>query len=171
MDIYSSSVRSKKNITREYIEEIFTIYDQSGTGFINIKKLKMFMRSLGLEPRQDEVKQITKQMLTNEIARSVNPEAFNSEEIYHLLATRYEENCMMEEIPNVFMFFDTEGKGYITISDLRKVANELDENYDDDDLKEMVNLADFSKKGRVYPNEFKVIMKKNITLLKKFINR
>lgn len=61
------------NFTKEFVEDVFNNCDQSGSGFINIKKLKVVlfqiyfaksidnyrlqivMRALGLEPRQEEV--------------------------------------------------------------------------------------------------------------------
>lgn len=52
----ASSSLKKDSINKEFIEEVFANCDTAGTGFISIKKLKIVMRAVGLEPRQEEVR-------------------------------------------------------------------------------------------------------------------
>ena len=127
--------RDGNDFSREFIDQIFAQCDSSGTGFIGIKKLKIVMRALGLEPRQDEINKITKKMLANEAARSVNKDAFCAEELAYVLADRFKESEVKDEIHSAFGLFDVEGKGYITIDDLRRISNELGESLTDDELK------------------------------------
>ncbi len=59
-----------------------------------------------------------------------------------------------EEILRAFQLFDTEDKGYITIDDLRRVARELGEGLEEDELMAMIEEFDLEGKGGVGRDEF-----------------
>lgn len=138
---------------------------------------------MGLEPRQAEIDKLTAKMAANDAARQVSsgrraartpgPDSFTLEELRYVLEDRLDdEDCGGREIHGAFELFDTQGKGYINFSDLKRVAKELGEDEVDDKqlwvsrasgadaLQEMIHFADFSKRGRVTEEDFKVIMKK-----------
>ena len=76
-------------------------------------------------------------------------EAFTAEELIYLLSDRFKEAEDTDEIQSAFKLFvsdlisfiiivtlqDTDGKGFITVNDLRRISNELGENLGDDELK------------------------------------
>lgn len=67
------------------------------------------------------------------------------------------------DFQHVFDLFDVDGKGYITVDDLREVALELGE--DDmtmDELQEMVDRACSRKTGKVTLKEFSKMMTLNL---------
>ena len=47
---------------RSEIKEAFSVFDSTGSGFIDGKDLKMAMRALGFEPRKDEISDLMKQI-------------------------------------------------------------------------------------------------------------
>lgn len=59
-----------------------------------------------------------------------------------------------EEILRAFDLFDTEGKGMISLDDLRRVARELGEGLEDDELVAMIEEFDLDGKGGVGREEF-----------------
>jgi centrin-3 len=59
-----------------------------------------------------------------------------------------------DEILRAFSLFDTEGKGMITLEDLRRVARELNEGLDEDELVAMIEEFDLEGKGGVGKEEF-----------------
>ncbi len=60
----------------------------------------------------------------------------------------------VEEIKKAFELFDDEGKGKITLSDLKRVARELGEKISTHDLKQMITAADRSGTGQVSLEDF-----------------
>uniref|UniRef100_A0A1I8BWV2 EF-hand domain-containing protein n=1 Tax=Meloidogyne hapla TaxID=6305 RepID=A0A1I8BWV2_MELHA len=161
----------KDDLTKDIVEQIFADCDKSGSGFINIKKLKVWfavvvinlaivMRALGLEPRQEEVNKLMNRMFEDSTARSVNPEAFTAQELFNILSDRLKGDKIGDEIQTAFQLFDSNEKGFINFEDLQKVAKELGEELNEDEFKEMILLAECSTKGQVTLNEFKNVMKK-----------
>ncbi|KAG0333928.1 eukaryotic translation initiation factor 2C, 2, partial [Podila humilis] len=65
-----------------------------------------------------------------------------------------------DELSRVFQLFDAQGKGYIRMDDLRRLANELGLSMTDQQLEEMMDEADRDGNGAVTPDEFGRIMKK-----------
>jgi centrin-3 len=59
-----------------------------------------------------------------------------------------------EEILRAFALFDTEGKGMITLEDLRRVARELNEGLEEEELVAMIEEFDLEGKGGVGQEEF-----------------
>lgn len=59
-----------------------------------------------------------------------------------------------DEILRAFDLFDTEGKGMISLDDLRRVARELGEGLEEDELAAMIEEFDLEGKGGVGRDEF-----------------
>jgi Ca2+-binding EF-hand superfamily protein len=70
---------------------------------------------------------------------------------------------LKDDVEKVFELFDTSGKGYINMQDLRKVAHDLGEkNVSDAEVNEMIQRV--STSGQVTLDQFREIMKNNILL-------
>jgi centrin-3 len=59
-----------------------------------------------------------------------------------------------EEILRAFALFDAEDKGIISLDDLRRVARELGEGLEEDELAAMIEEFDLEGKGGVGRDEF-----------------
>lgn len=59
-----------------------------------------------------------------------------------------------EEILRAFELFDTENNGLISLQDLRRVARELGEGLEEDELTAMIEEFDLDGKGGVGREEF-----------------
>lgn len=59
-----------------------------------------------------------------------------------------------DEILRAFDLFDTEGKGMISLDDLRRVARELGEGLEEEELVAMIEEFDLEGKGGVGREEF-----------------
>ena len=66
-----------------------------------------------------------------------------------------------DELRTTFHLFDTLHKGYITVQDLGRVAEEVAEqdSYDDSELGRMIDEFDTDENGCINFDEFKRIMK------------
>ena len=76
------------------------------------------------------------------------------DEFFYMMTTRPSQNESREEIHKTFVTFDSQRTGYIALKDLRKVAKELGELHDDNELGEMIERADFDQDGLVSEDEF-----------------
>lgn len=65
-----------------------------------------------------------------------------------------------EDILKVFALFDAEGKGRITLRDLKRVAKELGETMSEAELLEMIERADSNGDGEVSRDDFVEVMTK-----------
>lgn len=64
------------------------------------------------------------------------------------------------EIARAFELFDSEGRGVITLSDLRRVARVLGEDCSEEDLQEMIDAAAGTRAGQVYMKDFEDVMQR-----------
>ena len=64
------------------------------------------------------------------------------------------------EIQRAFELFDHEGRGVITLSDLRRVARVLGEEVSDEDLQEMIDEAAGTRPGQVFLKDFEEVMQR-----------
>merc|ERR1711934_795342 len=70
------------------------------------------------------------------------------------------EKDSREDIEKVFKMFDDDSTTKITFKNLARVAEELGETIDDEELQDMVNQADRGGDGAINCDEFYRIMKK-----------
>ena len=64
------------------------------------------------------------------------------------------------EIERAFELFDSEGRGVITLGDLRRVARVLGEEVSDQDLQEMIDEAAGTRPGQVFLKDFEEVMQR-----------
>ena len=125
------------------IKEAFDLFDLDGEGTIDPKELKIAMQSLGFEAKNQTIYQ-----MIADIDADGNG-AIDFEEFLSLMTARVGEKDSKEDIEKVFKLFDDERTGCITIKNLRRVAKELGEAMDDNELNEMIERADSNKDGLV----------------------
>uniref|UniRef100_A0A915Q2Q2 EF-hand domain-containing protein n=1 Tax=Setaria digitata TaxID=48799 RepID=A0A915Q2Q2_9BILA len=151
------SQRTISEYSRRELQEAFSKCDPESTGVTSIKNLKTILRSLGFEPRNDEIRVLTAKIEENGKQRK---DKVTFEELSALLSEKLDERNGVREMRAAFELFDSDFKGYITIDDLRKVAKELGETIAEDQLREMILEADTRGSGNVCEADFCTMMKK-----------
>merc|ERR1711862_72609 len=118
-----------------------------GSGSIDTKELKVAMRALGFEPKQEEI---------NKMIGDVDDDGSGTIEYPEFL------KMMTFKILKAFKLFTGEDKWNprINFKNLQRVAKELGERMTDEELQEMINEADTDGDGEVNEEEFLRIMKK-----------
>mmetsp|Transcript_4090 Transcript_4090/g.25753 ORF Transcript_4090/g.25753 Transcript_4090/m.25753 type:complete len:117 (-) Transcript_4090:2262-2612(-) len=112
------------------------------------------MRALGFEPSKEEIKQIIAD------ADKEGDGNIEFEDFLNLMTLKYSERDPKDEIVKAFKLFDEDDSGRISFKNLKRVAKELGENITDEELQEMIEVADRDGDGEVNQEEFVRIMQK-----------
>ena len=139
------------------LKEAFDLFDTEKTGAIEIEELKHTMNSLSFERKNKMVYQILDKL---DGPQFKNKDRITFEEFLDLMTARIHDKDSKEEIMKVFELFDYDGKGHITLEDLKNICFELGEELSEQELKEMIDRADLDGKGYVNAEEFYNIMTK-----------
>lgn len=151
----SAKVASRPGLTDEELQEVreaFNLFDTEGTGKIDPKELKAAMQSLGFDAKNATVFSIIR-----DIAGS-GEESITFDVFVEMLTSKIGESDSREDINKVFSLFDVDGKGLITLRDLKRVAKELGETLTDAELLEMIERADRDGDSQITPDDFAAIM-------------
>merc|ERR1712137_1166680 len=146
-----------KKLTDEQVQQIaqaFQLFDTDGSGTIETQELKIAMRALGFEPKQEEI---------DKMVRDVDDDGSGSvdyPEFLEMMAHKILNRDPVEEINKAFELFDGDNTGRVTFKNLKRVAKELGERLTDEELQEMIDEADRDGDGEVNNDEFQRIMKK-----------
>merc|ERR1712201_47657 len=81
-------------------------------------------------------------------------------EFLAMMTGKMGEKDTREDIEKVFKLFDDDNTGKISLRNLRRVAQELGENIDEEALQDMINQADRDGDGEINIDEFYRSMKK-----------
>eukprot|EP01060_Flectonema_neradi_P006133 TRINITY_DN14100_c0_g1_i1.p3 TRINITY_DN14100_c0_g1~~TRINITY_DN14100_c0_g1_i1.p3 ORF type:complete len:187 (+),score=38.34 TRINITY_DN14100_c0_g1_i1:61-621(+) len=127
------------------IKQAFDLSDVAGTGRIKAKDIKVALRALGFEPKNDELKK-----LINSVDRSNSGELDFNMYLEVLLRKMGEKDSREETLKAFKMFCDTErhdrSKGdVITFEDLKVISQEIGEQMTDEELMEMIEFATKSR--------------------------
>ncbi|KAF6731318.1 Centrin-2 [Oryzias melastigma] len=139
---------------KQEIREAFELFDTDGSGFIDVKDLKVAMRALGFEPKKEEIKK-----MISEVDKDATGK-ISFADFLTVMTQKMAEKDSKEEILKAFRLFDDDETGKISFRNLKRVAKELGENLTDEELQEMIEEADRDGDGEVNQEEFLRIMKK-----------
>merc|ERR1712094_122431 len=126
-------------LTEEQMDEIreaFGLFDSDASGQIDIRELKAAMRALGFEVKNEELKK-----MVSDIDNDGNG-TIEFGEFLQMMTGKIGEKDTREDIEKVFKLFDDDNTNKISFRNLARVAEELGENIDDEELQDMINQAD-----------------------------
>merc|ERR1712216_855291 len=147
------SAKKKGGLSEEQMEEIreaFNLFDGDQSGAIDVRELKAAMRALGFEVKNEELKK-----MVSDVDNDGNG-TFEFQEFLQMMTGKMGEKDSREDIEKVFKLFDDDNTNKISFRNLARVAEELGENIDDEELQDMINQADRDGDGdqhrRVLPH-------------------
>merc|ERR1712220_38440 len=133
------SAKKKGGLSEEQMEEIreaFGLFDADASGMIDVRELKAAMRALGFEVKNEELKK-----MVADIDGDGNG-TIEFGEFLQMMTGKMGEKDSREDIEKVFKLFDDDNTNKISFRNLARVAEELGENIDDEELQDMINQAD-----------------------------
>ncbi|ORY14703.1 hypothetical protein BCR34DRAFT_225014 [Clohesyomyces aquaticus] len=160
---------------REEITEAFNLFDLDKDQHIDYHELKVAMKALGFDLPKTEILSILQThgvpspSASNPSHPSSKAKAAAAAASSHqaparlllpfhtfqtLMASRILSRDPTEEIVRAFDLFDEGGKGKITLQDLRRVARELGEGLQEDELVAMIEEFDMDADGAISREEF-----------------
>ena len=122
--------------------------DKGKDGKITLLELANVMRSLNMDPTEEELKE-----MIDEVDLDGNGE-IDFEEFVTLMNRRSKETDTEEVIINAFKVFDIEGNGLLSITDMRHIMINMTENVNEDELDEILINADTDGDGFIKYEEF-----------------
>merc|ERR1712100_597858 len=118
-------------LTDEQLDEIreaFSLFDADASGMIDIRELKAAMRAIGFEVKNEELKK-----MVADIDNDGNG-TIEFAEFLAMMTGKMGEKDTREDIEKVFKLFDDDNPNKISFRNLARVAEELGENIDDEEL-------------------------------------
>ncbi|KAJ9479772.1 Cell division control protein 31 [Pseudozyma hubeiensis] len=137
---------------RQEIKEAFELFDTDKDGAIDYHELKVAMRALGFDLKKAEVLKLLRDH------DKTNSGLLEWDDFNKIMSERIASRDPMEEIRKAFSLFDDDGTGKISLRNLKRVAKELGETLDDDELQAMIDEFDLDQDGEINENEFIQIM-------------
>ncbi|KAI5361962.1 Putative EF-hand domain-containing protein [Septoria linicola] len=154
---------------REEINEAFQLFDLDKDSHIDYHELKVALKALGFELPKPELLQILQQhgvpassLTANHPVQQPAQPTFSGpsrlllshQAFVSIAAQRVLARDPREEITRAFELFDTNGKGRIELQDLRRVARELGEGLQEEELAAMIEEFDVRGQGGITQEEF-----------------
>ncbi|KAA0152375.1 hypothetical protein FNF27_01653 [Cafeteria roenbergensis] len=138
---------------RAEIKEAFDLFDTDRSGAIDYHELKVCMRALGFDVTKEEVQRLMSEHDV-EGKGEIGYSAFEE-----IMRDKFADRDPEEEIRKAFRLFDEEGKGTISVRNLRRICRELGEGLSDDELRAMIDEFDRDDDGEINEEEFFAIMR------------
>merc|ERR1712098_520484 len=147
----SKRYNATENLSEEKLQEfkdIFSFFDRDGGGFISSLELGQVMKTFGWNPTESEL-----QELISEIDQDGNGEiSFN--ELVWLMTRELHDDEIEDEIREAFRCFGKDGHGFIPVTDLSRVLQNVGDKLSEEETEEFLREADLDGDGNVNYEEF-----------------
>lgn len=150
----------------------FTLFDLDKDNYIDYHELKVALKALGFDLPKAEIldilqthgipaSQLAPPTTNNKQAPPAHPTfsgpsrlLLSHNHFLNIAAQRMDARDPREEILRAFDLFDADGKGRIELGDLRRVARELGEGLQEEELAAMIEEFDIRGEGGIGREEF-----------------
>ena len=140
------------------IKKTFELFDQNGNGKINAREIKTAMLNIGYDENNPEVYQLAAELDTPLNAKNGGA---SFDDFCKTVNYRIPEKETNEQLRKVFnLFLDNPNDSTTTLASIKRVVDELGENFEEAELNAMLTKA--SKSGAELTfDDFVTIMKSN----------
>jgi Ca2+-binding EF-hand superfamily protein len=151
------------------LTEAFSLFDEHRVGRISIGDFRAVLESLQSSSSATPPSYKHLDKLLGQLSKHEDSELLDLDEYLRLMESTSLQHTLQanaddqDNFAHVFELFDLEGKGYITLQDLERVAKELGEHdMTREELEEMMERANSKHSGRVTLQEFAKLMTLNL---------
>nr|XP_037276736.1 calmodulin-A-like [Rhipicephalus microplus] len=135
------------------LREAFALFDKKGSGTISTKELGNVIRALGQNPTEAELKDMIAEVDTN------GNGTVGCSEFIAMMNKKARTADTEDEMREAFRVFDRDGNGFITAAELQQVMSTLGENLTDEEVDNMIRVADMDGDRQINCEEFVALMK------------
>jgi len=136
-------------------KEAFNMLDENCDGLISAAEIKSMFAKIEQPISDDEVKVMLKEI-------DLDGNEFIDLDEFIQMMVKYENRITPEQyevsLRRVFEIFDLDKNSFITETELKEVMAKLGEHLSDEEVADMIRVADEDGDGRINFNEFKTIM-------------
>ena len=152
----------KSGLSNDEVDEIrqaFDLFDTNGTGKIDPKELKAAMQSLGFDSKNPTIYTLIADLDTPEAAKNGG---VNFDDFVGSINNKLGDKESKEGIHRIFeLFIDDPNADTITLSSLKKIAQELGENMSAEELKDMLERASANGTELTFDEFYEIMTKKS----------
>ena len=152
----------KSGLSNDEVDEIrqaFDLLDTNGTGKIDPKELKAAMQSLGFDTKNPTIYTLIADLDTPEAAKNGG---VNFDDFVGSINNKLGDKESKEGIHRIFeLFIDDPNADTITLSSLKKIAQELGENMSAEELKDMLERASANGTELTFDEFYEIMTKKS----------
>ena len=152
----------KSGLSNDEVDEIrqaFDLFDTNGTGKIDPKELKAAMQSLGFDSKNPTIYTLIADLDTPEAAKNGG---VNFDDFVGSINNKLGDKESKEGIHRIFeLFIDDPNADTITLSSLKKIAQELGENMSAEELKDMLERASANGTELTFDEFYEIMIKKS----------
>ena len=152
----------KLELSNDEVDEIrqaFDLFDTNGTGKIDPKELKAAMQSLGFDTKNPTIYTLIADLDTPEAAKNGG---VNFDDFVGSINNKLGDKESKEGIHRIFeLFIDDPNADTITLSSLKKIAQELGENMSAEELKDMLERASANGTELTFDEFYEIMTKKS----------
>lgn len=134
------------------IKEAFNLFDTDKDGSLDYHEFKVAMRALGFDLKKAEVLKLLREFDKSGQGQ-IEFDDFNK-----VMTEKILQRDPIEELRKAFALFDDDSTGKISLKNLRRVAREIGEDLDDNELQAMIDEFDLDQDGEINEQEFISIM-------------
>ena len=143
----------KAGVTKDTIIDLkkaFDLLDEDGSGVVAPNEIQKYFEKMGKMTKNRLIYQLLKDMDKD------NSGGIDFDEFVKFITQRVgdKDPNLRDEIAEIFAFFDNNGNGKVSWTELKIVAQFLGEEMSDDELKEMFVKADLDDDGFVTVDDF-----------------
>ncbi|RFU24918.1 hypothetical protein B7463_g11420, partial [Scytalidium lignicola] len=162
----SNPLNNLSDEQREEVNEAFALFDLDKDQRIDYHEFKVALKALGFDLPKPELLSLLQAHGIPPTSTSAQPQSSQPSQIspgrlvltlpafQTIAAALIAQRDPRDEILRAFALFDTDGKGMIGLEDLRRVARELGEGLEEEELVAMIEEFDLDGKGGVGRDEF-----------------
>ena len=147
------NTQNKNNYNFQAFREAFNQFDKDGDGHITVQELGVVMLGLNIKVTKAELNDIIRQVDTD------NNGTIEFNEFFAIMQAKMASMDPSEMVNIAFDSFDNDGDKAIGPEDLLKVLKDMGETVTQDEVDELIRVADLDGDGKLSQHEFTEWMK------------
>ncbi|KAI3662376.1 hypothetical protein MP638_004900 [Amoeboaphelidium occidentale] len=130
-------------------KEAFSLYDKKGSGSVEPAVVGDLLRAVGQNPTNAQVAEVV-----SSLKGPVTFDLFVNDILNRNGGQGFKPQTSVEEFVQGFQVFDKDGNGFIPVGELRYVLTSLGEKLSDEEVDELLKVAEVDKNGLVNYEQF-----------------